>query len=84
MRGLVIASKYAIAHKGIFLDREKKHLATLGYEGEKLTELNFLVGFMSAHNQNYVHLISEGLELEEMLQDVGPFAATVYKKEGEL
>lgn len=84
MRTLVIASKYALAHKGIYLDRERKHLAMLGIEGEKLVELTFLVGFMSAHNMNYVHLISMGLELEPMLQEVGPFAKTIYAKEGEL
>ena len=84
MRTLVIASKYALAHKGIYLERERKHLAVLGIEGEKLVELTFLVGFMSAHNMNYVHLISQGLELEPMLQEVGPFAKTIYAKEGEL
>ena len=84
MRTLVIASKYALAHKGIYLERERKHLAVLGIEGEKLVELTFLVGFMSAHNMNYVHLISMGLELEPMLQEVGPFAKTIYAKEGEL
>ena len=51
MRKLAVAAKYAMAHKGIFLEREKKHLATMGFEGEKLVELNFLCGFMSAHNQ---------------------------------
>ena len=84
MRTLVIASKYALAHKGIYLERERKHLKMLGIEGEKLVELTFLVGFMSAHNMNYVHLISMGLELEPMLQEVGPFAKTIYAKEGEL
>jgi len=85
MRKLVIASKYALAHKGIFLPREKLHLASMGIEGEKLVELNFLVGFMSAMNMNYIHLISNGLELEPMLQQSGPFADTVYAKEdGEL
>merc|ERR550514_762888 len=33
MRNLAIAAKYALAHKGIFLVREKKHLATMGFEG---------------------------------------------------
>ena len=85
MRKLVIASKYALAHKGIFLPREKLHLASMGIEGEQLVELNFLVGLMSAMNMNYIHLISNGLELEPMLQQVGPFADTVYAKgDGEL
>jgi len=81
MRKLVTASKYALAHKGIFLDREKKHLATMGFAGEKLVELNFMVGIMSAFNMNYIHLISNGLELEPMLQGVGPFADTVYAED---
>ena len=85
MRKLVIASKYALAHKGIFLPREKLHLASMGIDGEQLVELNFLVGLMSAMNMNYIHLISNGLELEPMLQQVGPFADTVYAKgDGEL
>ena len=81
---LVLAAKYAMAHKGVFLPREKQHLATMGFEGEKLVELNFLCGFMAANNQNYVHLISEGLELEKFLQDIGPFKHTVYNAKEEL
>lgn len=84
MRKLVIGAKYALAHKGIFLEREKLHLATMGIEGEKLVELNFLVGMMSAFNMNYIHLISNGLELEPMLHEVGPFADTVYASKKEL
>ena len=78
MRKLVIAAKYAMAHKGILLPREKLHLASMGIEGEKYKELNFIVGQMSAFNQVYIHLISEGLELEPMLQQAGPFVGTVY------
>ena len=78
-RNLVIATKYSMAHKGIVLEREKLHLASLGFAGEKLVELNFLVAAMSAFNQNYIHLISNGLEIEPMLQNVGPFKDTVYK-----
>jgi len=84
MRKLVIAAKYALAHKGVLLPREKLHLASMGIDGEKFMELNFLVGMMSAHNQNYIYILSEGLELEPFLQDVGPFADTVYKKKDEL
>ena len=50
----------------------------MGIEGEKYKELNFIVGQMSAFNQVYIHLISEGLELEPMLQQAGPFVGTVY------
>ena len=84
LAALVTGAKYATAHKGIFLEREKKHLAILGIEGEKLSELNFLVALMTAFNQNYVHLISEGAELEEMLHPHGPFVDTVYKSEKDL
>jgi len=79
-RKLVIGAKYAMAHKGVLLAREKVHLAALGITPEMFVELNFLAAFMSAHNQNYIHLISEGLELEGFLQQVGPFAGTVYPK----
>jgi AhpD family alkylhydroperoxidase len=81
LRKLVVATKYALAHKGVFLPREAKHLASMGFSGEKLTELNFLAGTMSAFNQNYVHLVSEGLEMEDMLKGAGPFKETVYKSE---
>ena len=84
LAALVTAAKYSTAHKGVFLEREKKHLAMLGIEGEKLSELNFLVALMSAFNQNYIHLISEGAELEDMLHPHGPFADTVYKSEKDL
>ena len=53
MRKLAIGAKYAMAHKGVLLAREKAHLASLGIAGEKYVELNFLCGFISAHNQNY-------------------------------
>jgi hypothetical protein len=81
MRTLVTGAKYALAHKGIILPREKLHLESMGIFGEKLTELIFAVGVMNAVDMNYVHLISQGLELEEFLQKVGPFAKTVYKRD---
>jgi AhpD family alkylhydroperoxidase len=77
---LVIAAKYAMAHKGIFLEREKKHLAMLGIEGDKLIEITFAVGQMSALNMLYIHLISEGVDVEDFLQGAGPFKKTVYKE----
>lgn len=76
-----MATKYTLAHKGVILAREAKHLASMGFAGEKLTELNFLAGAMSAFNQNYVHLVSEGMEVEAMLKGAGPFKDTVYKSE---
>ena len=80
MAGLVVAAKYAMAHKGIFLEREKKHLAMLGIEGDKLIEITFAVGQMSALNMLYIHLISEGVDVEDFLQGAGPFKETVYKE----
>ena len=80
MAGLVVAAKYAMAHKGIFLEREKKHLAMLGIEGDKLIEITFAVGQMSALNMLYIHLISEGVDVEDFLQGAGPFKKTVYKE----
>ena len=78
LAALVVAAKYAAAHKGVFLTREKKHLKALGFSGEKLAELNFISGLMGAFNQNFVHLLSEGAELEDMIKPFSPFAATVY------
>jgi AhpD family alkylhydroperoxidase len=74
MRPLAIGAKYALAHKGILLPRETMHMATMGIEGEKLTELVFLSGFINGLNMLTNHLISQGLELEEFLQEAGPFA----------
>merc|ERR1719453_3031280 len=38
----VEAAKYALAHKGVLLDREKKHLATLGFDSEeKMLEITY-------------------------------------------
>jgi len=78
LAALVVAAKYAAAHKGVFLTREKKHLKALGFSGEKLAELNFISGLMGAFNQNFVHLLSEGAELEDMIKPFSPFAGTVY------
>jgi AhpD family alkylhydroperoxidase len=78
---LVIAAKYAMAHKGIFLPREKAHLKTMGIEGDKLIEITYAVGQISALNELYVHLISEGVEVEDFLKASGPFKGTVYKDE---
>ena len=80
-RKLVIATKYALAHKGVLLEREVKHLESLGVTSDMFTELNFLAGIMAANNQNYVHLIANhDLEMDDMLKGVGPFKDTVYKK----
>jgi AhpD family alkylhydroperoxidase len=81
MSALVIAAKYAMAHKGIFLEREKAHLASLGIEGEKLLEVVYAVGQMSALNMLYIHMISEGVTVEDFLKAAGPFKNTVYKEQ---
>ena len=84
-RDLAVAAKYALAHKGILLPREKKHLAQMGFDSEeKLLEIVYAAGFMSANNANYIHMIANGLELEEMLQGAGPFKDTVYASKKEL
>lgn len=76
---LAVAAKYALAHKGILLDREKKHLATLGFDSEeKILEVVYAAGFMAANNAAYIHMIGNGMELEGFLQQAGPFAGTVY------
>jgi len=79
LKKLVTATKYAIAHKGIYLEREKKHLSALGLNGEGvLYELNFIVAQMSSNNMVYICMISDGLEIEDFLHPAGPFASTVY------
>ena len=83
-RAMAIAAKYAMAHNGVMLPREKRHLARLGFDSEeKILEVVYACGFMTANNMAYVHMIGNGLELEPMLQDVGPFKDTVYAKEGD-
>ena len=52
----------------------------LGIEGDKLIEITFAVGQMSALNMLYIHLISEGVDVEDFLQGAGPFKKTVYKE----
>lgn len=84
LKGLVIASKYALAHKGILLPREKIHLRQLGFGAEKMVEVVFAVGQMVAANFVNVHLISEDVPVEQFLQEAGAFRNTVYKNNKEL
>ena len=39
LRPQVMAAKYALAHKGILLEREKLHLASMGFSAEELVEV---------------------------------------------
>ena len=78
---LVMAAKYALAHKGILLEREKKHLASMGFSAEELVEVTYLVGQMAGLNLLYVHMIAEGVTIESFLKGAGPFKDTVYKAE---
>lgn len=79
-KNLAIAAKYAAAHKGIFLEREKTHLQQLGFSLDHMYEITFLVGQMTANNYVFASLINEGAPVEDFLKDLGPFANTVYKK----
>lgn len=79
-RKLAIATKYAIAHKGILLAREKAHLEALGVSQDMYAEVLFWAGQIHANNMLMVYLINEGAPVEEMLQGIGPFKNTVYKK----
>ena len=45
-----------------------------------MVEVVYVVGQMTAFNQMYVHLISEGIDVEDFLKAHGPFAKTVYKE----
>ena len=58
-RKIAIATKYAIAHKGILLQREKEHLKILGISIEKYAEILFLAGQMHANNMLAVFCINE-------------------------
>ena len=78
-KNLVIAAKYANAHKGILLEREKAHLAELGFPLDKQYEVTFLVGQMTANNYVFASLINEGAPVEDGLKKMGPFKDTVYK-----
>ena len=49
-RKLAIATKYAIAHKGILLEREKAHLESLGVSQDFYAEVLFWAGQIHANN----------------------------------
>lgn len=78
-RALVIATKYALAHKGVLLEREKAHLATLGFDSEdKMLEIIYCAGVMNSLNMVYIHMISNGVDVEDFLKQAGPFKDSVY------
>lgn len=77
--GPVYASKLAASHKGPLLVREKEYmLKEFGYGPEHLAELIYLVGQISGNNMLMVHMISEGMPVDEMLQPFSPFKKTSY------
>jgi len=78
---LVLATKYALAHKGILLPREAQHLATMGIHEEMFLEINYAAHTMGALNAIYINMIANGLDLERFLKIYGPFSGTVYKQE---
>ena len=78
LKKIAIAAKYAIAHKGLLLEREKAHLESLGVSKEMYGEVLFFAGQIHANNMLMVYLINEGCDVEDMLKAVGPFAATLY------
>ena len=79
-RTIAIATKYAICHKGLLLEREASHLESMGVTKEMYGEILFFAGQIHANNMLMVYLIQQGVAVEEMLQAVGPFASTVYAK----
>jgi hypothetical protein len=77
--GVVYASKLACAHKGMFLPREKEYMAKeFGFTAEHLVEIIYLVGQISANNMLMVHMISEGMPIDDMLHGFSPFKKTAY------
>ena len=77
-RTIAIATKFAITHKGLLLEREAKHLATMGVGPEMYGEVLMMAGQIHANNMMMVYLIQQGVDVEDMLKAVGPFATTVY------
>ena len=73
LKNLAIAAKYCIAHKGILLAREKKHLAKMGFNQAQLAEITFACGHIHAKNMLMVSLIEQNCPVEEMLRPAGPF-----------
>ena len=74
-----------MAHKGPLLPREIKHLRFHGIKSqEHFLEIVYAAGFMSANNMMYIHMINNGQEIEEFLQNVGPFKDTVYSGKDDL
>ena len=79
--GHVYASKLALSHKGIFLPREKEYLLKeYGIGPCQLCEIIYLVGQIAANNMLMVHMISEDVPLDDMLQGFSPFAKTAFGK----
>ena len=77
LRSMAIAAKYCIAHKGVLLPRERKHLAKLGFTDPKeLTEIIFCCGHIHANNMVMVSLIEQGMPVEKMFRQIGPFVET--------
>mmetsp|Transcript_4053 Transcript_4053/g.7459 ORF Transcript_4053/g.7459 Transcript_4053/m.7459 type:complete len:106 (-) Transcript_4053:471-788(-) len=81
LRPIALAAKYVLAHKGPIMPNERKHLATMGLTDEHVAEIAFCVGEMRADNYLMVHLVANGAPIEPFLQQMGPFADTLYKKE---
>ena len=61
-------------------EREKQHLAELGFTMDNLFEINFVVGQMTSNNMVFASLVNEGAPIEDFLKGIGPFADTVYAK----
>ena len=73
LKSIAFAAKYCIAHKGILLPRERKHLLKMGFDGPELAEITFCCGHIHANNMLMVSLIEQNCPVEEMLRGVGPF-----------
>lgn len=112
--GQVIAVKYCMAHKGIFLERENTHLESLGFNKAQMygrflvllwvslshvnpyaytlylvrsrtiwplrREILFITAHIHNNNMLFASLIQDGVAVEDMLKEAGPFSQTVYKK----
>ena len=79
--GHVYCAKLALAHKGVFLEREKEYLLKeFGLGSEHVCEIIYLVGQISANNFLMVHMIANGVPVDDILTGLSPFSKTAYGK----
>lgn len=81
LHSIAVAAKVAIAHKGIILPNEMKHLEALGIDlGHELAEIQFIAANTTGSNSILSHFLNQNPDVvEDFLRKAGPFKNTVYK-----